>query len=515
MAQNKNGPVIGLSIFILLSVVLAVFLYMTHADNQQIRSQLTAAANDKQTDKSTINDQIAQLNLLKELSGGYGPTEDVGHGDPNDTAGINFKIRDLISKKAADNTNTPPNLEAALLKTAAESDNHNFAASERQQQLAMKAVELQQTIVRKDLEIDKHREAREKAEQELVKQETAHSEEMARLEQQNDQLRNEKTAIEQEYRDYQVRAEREMQDLNDDINGYRDAVVSLRQLLREKEDPTFFKPDGFINTVDHVQGLCYINLGDADGLRVGVSFSVYTQDNSGVGRASTDDIKGKIEVVRILGPHQAAASLVDEKPGNPIATNDPIFSPVFQSGQALEVAVVGRLTVDGLDRDQFRRMVSASGSKIAVAVNELGEFTDGYGNIITAEEAKSRITSRVRFIVIADLGDQETKDTELEKLYRAIFDNAAILRKEAEKLGIYEVGLSTFLEHIGYSRKQVSWTPESSTGFPGRLTNGARSSTVNGTVGNRESSAVIGGRFSQRRTPSMVSGGTTSKAYSN
>lgn len=515
MAQNKNGPIIALSIFALLAITFAVFWYMSWADNQQIRSQLALAENAKQKDKGTITDLIQQVNVLKQVVGGYAPSDDVGHGDPNDSGGIQFKVNELIRDKAGDNTGAPPNLQTALLKTAAESDNHNYTSSERQELVDQKATELQQTITAKDAEIQKQKDARDKAEQELVRQEAAHSEEMARLEKQNDTLRNEKTALEQQYSDYRVKAEREIEDLIADINGYRNAVVNLRQQLRDKQDLAFFKPDGFITTVDHVRQLCYINLGEADGLQVGVTFSVYTQDNTGVGRASTDDIKGKIEVVSVLGAHKAEARLVQEKPGNPIADDDPVFSPVFQSGQALEVAVVGRLSVDGLDRAQFHRLVNSSGSRISVEVDDEGNFVDVRGNVITEPEAKGKITSRTRFIVIADLGDPDTKDPELEKLYKTIFDNAAVLRKEAEKLGIYEVGLSTFLEHVGYSRKQVSWTPESSEGFTARLTNGARSSTVNGTVGNRVSSAVISGRYSGRRSPASVSTGQTSKAYSN
>ena len=179
----------------------------------------------------------------------------------------------------------------------------------------------------------------------------------------------------------------------------------------------------------------------------------------------------------------------------------------------MEVAVVGRLTIDGLDRSEFHRLVRASGSKVSVQVNDDGEYVDGDGNVITEEEALTKINSNTRLIVIGDLGNTETKDQELVTLFEAIQKKANKLLREAEKRGIYDVGLSTYLEHIGYTRKQASWTPENSTGFPGKLVNGAKSAAVNASYGNRQSSAVISGRFSGRRRQTAVSAGTTSKYY--
>lgn len=514
MAQKQTGLVIWLSVFAVLFVMTAVFWYMTYTDGQKMQVDLAAAQKSKQDDTRAIQDQVAQLKLLKERMG-FGEDVPVGHNDSSAEEAINAMSQQDIVQYAGDGSGAPPNYRGALMKESAENANNSFNATERQRLLDEKQRELLATIAQKDEEIRKHREARETAEQELVKQEAAHSEEMRRLEQQNDQLRQEKTQKEQEFAAYRVTAERQIQDLNEDINGYRDAVVTLRQRLREKEDLAFFRPDGTINTVDHLARRAYIDLGAADGLRVGVSFSVYEQGHSGVGKANTNDIKGKIEVTRLLGPHRAEAAIVDEVAGATIAEDDPIFSPLFQSGQALEVAVLGGLTVDGLSREQFRSQVRDSGSRIAVEVNAQGEFIDGRGNVITAEEAQDLITPRVRFIVVGDLGDPNTKDPKLVSLFEKIQRNAQLLRKEAEKKGIYEVGLSTFLEHIGYNRKQVSWTPENEEPFPGILTNGARSARVNGSMGNRASSAAISGVYSGRRRQQPVSTGTTSKYYKN
>ena len=78
MAQNKNGPIIGLAIFSVLSVVFAVFWYMTFSDNQAKTAQLLNAVNKQKEIEGTVNDLNAQISKLKELVGA--PNAEVGHG---------------------------------------------------------------------------------------------------------------------------------------------------------------------------------------------------------------------------------------------------------------------------------------------------------------------------------------------------------------------------------------------------------------------------------------------------
>jgi hypothetical protein len=344
---------------------------------------------------------------------------------------------------------------------------------------------------------------------------------MEALEQQNDSLRQEKAQMEQDLQLQITGLQVELRDLDEAINGrdgnggYRNTIQSLQNRLRGLEDFSFFEPDGMIASVDHQQQLVYTNLGADDGLRVGMSFSVYARNNSGVGKAATSDIKGKIVIVKLLGGSRSEARIVDEKQGDPIAPEDPIFSPLFQSGQAMEIVVVGQINTDGLSRGRFHSLVKDHGASIAVEIDDQGNFSDGRGNVLTEEDAKRRITSRVRFIVKGDYGDENTQNPALEKLFGDIRKNSEALIEDAEQLGIYPIGMGAFLEHIGYARQQASWTPNSSTGYPARLTNGARSAIVNGSIGNRESSTPVTGLYGGRRSPTSVSTGQVSKAYSN
>ena len=68
---------------------------------------------------------------------------------------------------------------------------------------------------------------------------------------------------------------------------------------------SFEVPDGQITWVDYGSKLVWIDIGSDDNLPRSQTFSVYKKSNSGIARGP-EDVKGRIEVVRILGPHRAA-----------------------------------------------------------------------------------------------------------------------------------------------------------------------------------------------------------------
>lgn len=511
MAQNKNGPVYALAGFILLSVVFAVGWYMTYSDNQITSTALLTAQNEKQDLEGTVKTLNADIDTMKKLIGR--PTQDVGTGESADDT-INGSITKLLQDSAADGTDVPPSLEAGFLKKDAANNSNVQSANDRQQLLALRDREYRQMVQSKDGEIVQIKDALAQAEEKLKTQELNHSEELAQREATIDALSKEKSDLDRQLADVRVQSQRQIDTLNVDIAAKRTAIIDLRQRLVQQEDLTFARADGIITSVDQPSQLCYVDIGEADGLRTGVSFSVYSQQNSGVGRNNTTEIKGKIEIVDILGPHRAEGRIVEQKSGAPIAADDPIYSPIFQTGQSLEVVVAGKVSVDGLNREQFRRLVSASGAKIVAEVDDQGQFADGRGNPVTREEATGRISSNTRFLVIADQGDQDSADGKVVEQARTIRQNTRVLKDKALNLGIQEIGLSTFLEHIGYSRKQISWTPESQRAFPGKLVNGARSSQVNSTSGRRESLGAVSGLYSARKKPATESYGQTSGVYS-
>lgn len=505
MARNKiDGTVIGLAIFILLSVVFAVGWYFAHSDSQTNADALVAAQNQTQNLQTDVKGQIEELRTLKALIG-RGENEDVGVGEGAASDTINGSIRNFIQDNTADGTDSPGSLEIALTRTLNSNNKNIQSANDRQQQLALRTNEFQQMVESKDGEIVQIDEALKQAKQELKQQEADHSEQLAQREAQINALSQEKNAVESELAALRVDAQRRIDDLSTDVAQKRQAIIELRRQLVESQDFSIATADGLITSVDQPDLKCYVNIGEADGLRTGNTFSVYSRNNSGVGRNDNSEIKGKIEIVDILGPHRAQANILTQENDLPIAPDDQIYSPVFQSGQSLQIVVAGVVSQDGLDREQFRRLVTAAGAKIVAEVNGEGQFTDGRGTVIQKEDAASRINSGTRFLVIAGQGNLNTDDTSVQTKSQAIRTSTEVLQDKALNLGIQEIGLSTFLEHIGYSRKQLSWSAESQQPFPRK-----RASRKGPTV----SMGQVSGLYSDRKRPNTESKGQTSGVYS-
>lgn len=505
-AQNNNGLIITLSCSMLLSVVLAVFTWLTVRNNAELlqkTADLEAKANKAE---SELRDHITQVENLKKAV--IGSAE-----QPTDA--VLTAVGETVKGITKDGTETEPGLEAALVKTGTERDLQKLSSDDRLQQLNQKTVDLQQTMERKDAEIASHRSAAEQANDTLRKSESKHSEQLADITSKYDNLSEERNRLQAEFNTFKSQKERELEDLRNDLDARRNTIVVLRQKLFQQEDLSFDKPDGALKFVDQEGLKCYINLGSHDKVQEGTSFSVYTKSNNGVGRRNTEDVKGKIEVVNVMGPNLSEARIVDQDLGRPLAAEDPIYSPLFAAGRQLQIAVVGNLDFDdhpGSDSDEFRRIVESSGAIITVQTSPKGDLLDGKGDSIEDSDLSKYISEQTRFLVIGDTGkDSETKDASRAADYHRIQKQFEKMNELALSHGVYVISLSSFLEFIGYSKKLTAWTPKDA--FPAALPNGAKSSRLSGGLGLRSSSAAIAGSFSSRRKATSSSTGHTSKAF--
>lgn len=246
--------------------------------------------------------------------------------------------------------------------------------------------------------------------------------------------------------------DREIKNLGQQVKALADEVRNIRNV-------TFEKADGQIVSVDAVQGICTINLGSLDGLRDQTTFSVYKKNNSGIGRG-IEDIKGSIEVLRVLGPHQAEARILDQDLYNPIAKSDPIYSPLWQEGQVETFAFVGNMDInrDGTDdRDLLFRIVENAGGKIDFYIDETGSrIPDG-----------GAVTEQTKFVVVGQLpnpGDFANKDAGYDNA-KAVLQAKADIGNEALQYGKRIISLSDFLSYVGYKPTQRSYRPGTGTDY--------------------------------------------------
>lgn len=244
-----------------------------------------------------------------------------------------------------------------------------------------------------------------------------------------------------------------------EIKNLSQQVKALGAEVREIRNVSFEKADGAVVSVDAVQGICTINLGSLDGLRDQTTFSVYKKNNSGIGRG-LEDIKGSIEVLRILGPHQAEARILEQDVYNPIAKSDPIYSPLWEEGQIETFVFVGKMDInrDGTDdRELLFRIVENAGGKVEF-------YVDGQGGRVPENE---RVDEATKFVILGQLpnpSDFANSDADYENAKQVLSVKAQI-DNEALQFGKRVISLPDFLSYIGYKPTQRSYKPGTGTEY--------------------------------------------------
>jgi len=233
------------------------------------------------------------------------------------------------------------------------------------------------------------------------------------------------------------------------IQALKGVASDLQTELDKTRQVSFEVADGLIVKVDNLTQTAYINLGKADGLPLRTTFSVYTKANKGVARGK-DDIKGAIEVTQHIGPHLSIVRILDDDIYNPIAPEDPIYTPLWHLGQKNSFSIVGAIDLDGDgqdDRALFHEIVKASGSEID---NEV----DDEGNLIG-----DGISVKTRFLIIADIPVEAPSSESKRIIFDKIKQNQLLLENQARERGIRIVTLDNFLNFIGYRPTHFVYKP--------------------------------------------------------
>ena len=507
-SKDSNGLVISLSTFVLLTIGLGVAWYMTWAHSADVQRDLVAAQEAERNSKGTIQDQITQLNSLKQLIG------HPGDGAEEVVAGVQTEI----ANRAGDGSKSNQPLEQAMITVATARDSNIATASERLILAQTKEKELSDAIANHANTMKSLQDQVGAKEKELLNKEKSHSEQLKDREKQIDELKITVREEQHKFTTLQTQTSRKIEELDNDIREKRNALIVLTQRAREQEDLSFEREDGRLVFVDQRSLEGSIDLGKRDELRVGTTFSVYKKNNSGVGRRSNEDIKGKIEVIRITGDHSAVVRIVDQAAGNPAAAGDPIYSPIFASGQKLEIAVAGLLDFDGNpggDRDEFIRLVNGANARITVQISDDAKLVDQDQKELTeADPIGTLITGKTRFLVIGDLGETaQTQDSVRQALYQKMRENASIMNNAALNHGVHVISLSSFLEYVGYSRKNIAFTTGNK--FPGFLANGGLSSSVSSSPRRTASVGGVSGLYAKPGRKPPESNGAISARYKN
>ena len=140
----------------------------------------------------------------------------------------------------------------------------------------------------------------------------------------------------------------------------------VTQLKARPKSERFEIPDGKVTSINEASGTVWINIGSTDDLKPLTTFSVYPETQLGVMRGP-GDIKGRIEVLKIIDGDFAECRIVEDSINDPILIGDQIYSPIWQRGISVHFALIGFFDIDGdgkSDRDRVKNIIRSAGGVI-------------------------------------------------------------------------------------------------------------------------------------------------------
>src|SRR5262249_38051211 len=237
----------------------------------------------------------------------------------------------------------------------------------------------------------------------------------------------------------------------------------------QKSSPIVERANGEVRWVDHVAKRVWISLGKADGLKPQTTFSVYQKARSGVGHATEgqygpQDIKGSIEITRVVKSDLSEARIVGENIYRPIARGDAIYSPLWSSARGEAYSLVGIMDVDGDGKDDRDLLVA----QIRTAGGLVDNDVDGNGVLrvhgVVPADGKPRITEKTKYIVVGKLPEANPRTADPAEMARV--QTILGLRKELEdaarERGVHVLSLGDFLTYIGYVPRRRLTAPGNS-----------------------------------------------------
>lgn len=497
-ASSKPTAVhFALIFFVMTTLILALVSYLTAKEFSATRLAAEKASGDAATAQNSLNKALDEITLMKRQLG-YTDFEAVGvEGDtsPNTVSGALTRDLKLYGKEQAQPNASNPTVAATLQSLRSALNASDAQSRELQTGLASVQAELAQEKASHQQRADQLQTSQEGSEEQLKT-----------LVAQKNELVAEKDREIAKWRDEYRREQREKENLRDELDAVRktkdsqiaelENVVSfLRQRLNNLEDLSFDKADGLIVRVDNTTRAVWINLGSDDNLRSQVSFSVYTQSHDGFGRGNAD-IKAKIEVTKIRGPHLAEARILTSDISRPIQVNDPIYSPVWSKGMKEYFSFVGVLDMDGdgkSDRQLLHNVLQNAGAGVELEV-------DDQGNRVP-EGATLSVKSK--FLVIGDIEDPTDypgADAQKQEEIKKVLTEYDDLTREALRKGIKTVSFRDFLNYMGYEQQQRLFS--SGEDRPYSLKYGSRSAATDDVQGtSRFSTGNTSARFRRDAQP--------------
>jgi len=534
---------IGFIFTAMLMLIFAVFTYVLYDEGQKIRRDLVTKTAEAGAEKKLQRDYSDQINELKSKVG-YPNVASVGStADTSRETVVGSMIDDIktLGGPELQRDSYAETLRAMKQKVDnLQLENRNLTEKNR-----LLSVEYLAVMKSHYQDVASGHDARRKAAE--GERDDANRTKETEIRNRDDQivtLRGVNTNLQNTLKQTKDSHDKLKKDSESQIGRLEDINDFLTDAVRKRERITYDRPDGLVRWVDNDSGLVWINIGRDDKLTTRTQFSIYKQTHRGVGRPSApantadeeeasdfaderfspgfEDIKGSIEVTRVIGAHLAEARILKYDIYDPIQPDDLIYTPLWAPGRPAAFAFVGLIDFDNdgaSNRREMHEMISGIGGQIIHEVLDDGRrvyYTEFPSKSHDFTEDDSTINLQMKYLVIGSIPDLSQAATDLEKQhFREIIGHHKKMVAEARETAVRRINLSDFLAHIGYVPRRRLFVP-GLMDRPFNLKAGAASGAVGGSVGDRTSTGKVSSLFtrSKRLKKQPVSTGKTSGRFS-
>jgi hypothetical protein len=242
--------------------------------------------------------------------------------------------------------------------------------------------------------------------------------------------------------------------LNKNIKELEINLAKAREQIKPLNVVDYDVPKGKVIDIVRGGGVVYINMGSADRVKPQLTFSIYGVDSNGKAMAQR---KGSLEVTNVIEPHLSQARITELTDGNrdPVIRGDLLFNPVWSPTLQQHVAVAGLIDLTGEGTDNTEEFIRN--------LKRQGIVVDAYVDLKDLTVKGSGMSLKTTFLVLGDAPEFDSTQTintsdvrtsgklELQK-------RMSEMQTEAAKLGVPVIPFRRFLAVIGYPMPRVLTT---------------------------------------------------------
>ena len=456
--DSKQGLIIALVCFILISIVLGVTTYMGY-DGQAAKDTAAKEAKGKEDSAKKDRDWWKYRALeIQDLA--YGLPLKAEAADlaqmrtaPPSSASADSGQTEFVSVlqgigktlgNAGGKVDTTYEARVNLLKGQLATTRDQLAAAEMT--IKKNSDRYVAQLETKDSEINQTRtlfqQAQKKAVDDQQAAEKAYEEKLRDLEETSKQDAILKTKIS----DDGAAREKQEKKLKDEIRTLAEKAEKYKNALEPVDLLKFDQPKGKIMSLDRRGEIAYVNIGSAQHVRPqqNLTFSVFSP---GLPGHPNKDYKGSIEIIDVISAQMSKAKIIQvANPNvNPLMVGDVLINPVWSPAQHEHVAIAGRIDLTGDRRnnvDEFMADLQRMGVVVDAYLDERDNTVKGPGMTLNTTYLILGDTPEVSGEVI---GGDRRNDFKI-----AIGVKITDMVNEAQKLGVTRVPLKRFVELIGY-----------------------------------------------------------------